>query len=208
MSRAFEKTFNIFNDVDYLGVAQTLGAAGAMTLLATARGVFAPQRVTITSAGDETGVDFTITGLDQNGVSQSEVVDGLDTDTAVSTKYYTAVTSVVADGAVASATSVGLDGLMSFMMPADAYAIGHNVAVSLVSGGFTFAVSHGYVNPLKPGFAWTDQKWITASGLTDKTVSTDLYYTGGVFAFKLAVSVADAGASVLKLTVLKERPGY
>ena len=208
MARAFEKTLNLFNDADYFFTAAQLAGAGAITLLATAAGPFAPQRVVIASVGDDTGVDFTITGLDQNGVSQSEVLDGVSGGTATSAKYYTSITSIVSDGATAGNITIGLDGLAVFMMPVDAYAAGHMVAVSLVSGSGTFSVSHGYVNPLKTGFVWTDQKWITASGMTDKTASTDLYYTGGVWAFKIAFSVAGAGADVFKLTVLKVRPGY
>lgn len=201
-------TFNLFNDVDYIATDQTTGGAEALTLLAVAVGPFAPQGVTITSAGDESDVTFTIVGLDQNGVSQTEALTGPNAETVTSTKKYTSVTSVTSSLAVGNNVSVGLDGLMEFNIPADAYAAGHNVAVSLVSGSGTFSVSHGYVNPLKPGFVWTDQKWITASGLTDKTASTDLYYTGGVMAFRLATSVAGAGASVLKLTILKTRAGY
>lgn len=204
--KAKVRTFNLFNDVDYLATAQTLAGAGAVILLATAKTFFAPQGITITSAGDESDVDFTIVGLDQNGVSQSEVLAGsVGAATVTSTKKYTKLTSVTASAAVGNATSVGLDGLMEFNIPVNPYAAGFNVAVSEISGGATFTVKHGYVNALKPGFAWTDQNWITASGLSAKTASTDLYYTGGVFAFQLTSASPDAGATVLKLTIL-ERP--
>lgn len=206
--KAFARTFNLFNDTDYLSVAATLAGAGPVTLLVVAAGLFAPQKVTITSVGNDSGLTFTITGTDQWGAVQTEDLAGANADTAVSTKYYTSVTSIVSDGATAADIECGLNGIMEFVVVADVYAAGNNVAVSLVSGSGTFSVSHGYVNPFKSGFAWTDQKWITASGMTDKTASTDLYYTGGVWAFKLATTVAGAGASVLELTILKTRAGY
>lgn len=205
--KAKEILCNLFEDVDYLATAQTLAGAGPVIMLAaTIQTTFAPQGVTITSAGDESDVDFTITGLDQNNRAQSEILAGsVGAATVTSVKKYSKVSSVVADGAVGNNTSVGLDGLMEYNIPVNAYASGHNVAVSLVSGGVTFTVKHGYVKPFVPGFAWTDQKWISATGLATKTASTDLFYTGGVWAFQLTTTSPDANATVLKFTIIEQR---
>lgn len=64
-------------------------------------------KLLLDSAGDISGVVFTVTGLDQDGNSVSETVTGVTT-TAVSTvNYYSQVTSIASDSAVASNVFVG-----------------------------------------------------------------------------------------------------
>lgn len=111
-------------DLDADGIAenQTTGAAGNLTLngalcdLGTA-GQFdigdayssgiGGVKLLFDSAGDISGVTFTITGKDQDGQSITEDVTGVTT-TAVSTvNYYSQVTQIAADGAVGSNVFVG-----------------------------------------------------------------------------------------------------
>ena len=65
------------------------------------------RTVTITSTDNQTGVDFTITGLDLYGNTVSEVLTGGDNTTVTSVEHYAVVTSITADDAVGTAITVG-----------------------------------------------------------------------------------------------------
>jgi len=99
-------------DVDAISTAATLGAAGNLTIngAATTGGVATfdyPRNVTITSAGDDQLVTFTVTGTDETGAAQTEVITGADTDTAVGTAYFSTVTQIAASAATAGDVSAG-----------------------------------------------------------------------------------------------------
>ena len=70
----------------------------------------AGYKILFTCAGDATAATFTITGYKVGDLTQSvttETVDGVDTDTAISTNYYSRVTSISSDAAVATNVSIG-----------------------------------------------------------------------------------------------------
>jgi hypothetical protein len=72
-----------------------------------------PRRVLFTSAGNDSGITFTITGTDWNNNPVSEVLTGANA-TSVYTLYdYKTVTSVVASGASAGNVSIGTNGVAS-----------------------------------------------------------------------------------------------
>lgn len=104
--------------------AQTTAGAGALTidgsLLDTAsltQGVrrawlsptnYSFQRtVSLTSAGNASGVTFTIVGQDCYGRTVSESIAGPNTTTVYTTNFFALVTSVTVGGALAQATSIG-----------------------------------------------------------------------------------------------------
>ena len=75
----------------------------------------APRRVIVTSAGNDTGIKFTITGTarnEQGNVVQSETITGAN-GVASTTQDFLTVTSVVASGATASTITVGTSGTAS-----------------------------------------------------------------------------------------------
>lgn len=105
-----------------IAAAQTLGAAGNM-VLATAptfatvtqpvtgatQAIAVARKITLTSTGNISGVNFTITGLSADGIVQSEVLAGPNNNTVTSTLYYQSPpTSIAADAAVATNTSAGM----------------------------------------------------------------------------------------------------
>lgn len=116
-----QSTFNWpATDADGVCASQTLGAAGALTLngallepsslLKTRRVIMGDgiqRTVTITSTDDQTGVDFTITGTDLYGNTVTEVLSGGNNTTVTSVEHYAIITSIVADGAVGTAITVG-----------------------------------------------------------------------------------------------------
>ena len=99
-------------DADGISVAATLSEAGNLTIggaLASGGAVTfdQPRNVTITSAGDDTGITFTVTGTDETGAAQTEVITGADTDVAIGTSYFATVTQIAASGASAGNVSAG-----------------------------------------------------------------------------------------------------
>ena len=98
--------------------ASSIAAAGAVTLngsLVTA-GVATldqPRRVLFTSAGNDSGITFTVTGTDWNNMPVSEVVTGANATTVYTVYDFKTVTSVVASGASAGNVSIGTNGIAS-----------------------------------------------------------------------------------------------
>ena len=64
-------------------------------------------RLVFESAGNISGVTFTITGKDQDGNSITEDVTGPNATTASTVQYYSQVTQIAADGAVGTNVEVG-----------------------------------------------------------------------------------------------------
>jgi len=91
--------------------AAAIGGAGDITLLTNQpldNG--AGYKILFTCAGDATAATFTITGYVAGDLSQSvttETVAGVDATTATSTNYYSKITSISSDAAVATNVSIG-----------------------------------------------------------------------------------------------------
>lgn len=97
---------------DSIATTQTLADAGSLSLDGTygangfgysvtySKSQLAPAwELTLTAPGDESGVNFTITYLDANGVEQSATVAGPNATTSNAGVYAQKVLSVTADGA-------------------------------------------------------------------------------------------------------------
>lgn len=120
MARPVQITFSAA-DADAVCLSQTTGAAGALTINGAAldkpatmngvaRAVFdagVNRTVSLTSAANLSGVNFTITGLTADGTAVSETIAGPNATTVYTTALFNSVTSVTADAAVASAVTVG-----------------------------------------------------------------------------------------------------
>jgi hypothetical protein len=73
-------------------------------------------KLLFTSAGNDAGITFTITGIkvgDLTGAYTTEVVTGANASTASSTNFYTYVDSIVASGASAGNVSIGTTGSLA-----------------------------------------------------------------------------------------------
>ena len=66
-----------------------------------------PRNVIITSAGDDSGDTFTVTGTDETGTAQTEAITGADTGVATGSKYFATVTQIAASGASAGNVEAG-----------------------------------------------------------------------------------------------------
>jgi hypothetical protein len=86
-------TFSINN----IAASQDPAGAGNLTLAASVVS-FSPRYIYVTSAANDTGINFTVTGLDANGYPLTEVIAGANTKAAVSTRQFTSVTNVAVSG--------------------------------------------------------------------------------------------------------------
>ena len=113
-------TTALSNDTDGIVEAETLSGAGSFTLGGTlvSSGVgYAPgnsagvytqgQLVTITSVGNDSGIDWTVTGINADGQTITETGDAANAGAATTTLYFAAITDVSMDGATANDVTVG-----------------------------------------------------------------------------------------------------
>ena len=103
-------------DADGITTTASLGSAGTLTIngaLATGSEVelSSGRQVTITSAGNDTGVTFTVTGTDVNGAAQTEAITGASGAAATSTKYFKTITEIANSAASAGAVTAGINAL-------------------------------------------------------------------------------------------------
>ena len=107
--RPYQLTTTSFTAADPDGIAtsQSPSGAGNLTLVSSTVTLTPPRFVTITSAGDDTGVTFTITGTRPGGSTQTEVVTGANAGAATSTLTFETVTSIAISGASDAAVEAG-----------------------------------------------------------------------------------------------------
>jgi len=101
-----------------LKTAGSISGAGDITLLTNDVSPFGTgYKLLFTSAGDDRGITFTITGIkvgSLTGESVTEVVTGANASTASSTNFYTSVSNIAASGASAGNVSIGTTGSLAF----------------------------------------------------------------------------------------------
>ena len=96
-----------FNEISSISVANNSASTLKVGIQAT-QVVMDPQVITITPAGSDVGEKYTITGLDQFGNAQTEVLTAKAANVTVTgTKVFTQISSVVPESASASTVKVG-----------------------------------------------------------------------------------------------------
>jgi hypothetical protein len=122
-----------YRPLDNIAASQLLEVATPMTLTSGPPFVMlGTGYLSITSATDASGINFTIVGLDVNGAPQSEVIAGPNATTITSALAYSSVTSVTPDAGGASA-SIG-----NFFPTGTAYTFNAAMAAtSTATGGGT-----------------------------------------------------------------------
>lgn len=103
-----------------LFAAATLGAAGAITLLAAGRTFDVPRNVIITSVGNDSARTFVITGLDEYGQLVIENLPGANAAVAAGKKAFKSITSITIDGASAGNVSIGFGNVLGLPVVVDA----------------------------------------------------------------------------------------
>jgi len=99
-------------DTDGVCASQTPGSATNMTINGALSGSGSvtfdqPRNLTIASAGNDSAKTFTVTGTDETGTAQTEVITGANTDTATGSSFFATVTQIATSAATAGAVTVG-----------------------------------------------------------------------------------------------------
>ena len=104
-------------DDAYFRANASIAGAGALSLLANTAGPNGyGYKLIITSAGDDSGITFTVTGIKVGDLTNSvvsEVITGPNTTTTTSANYYARVDSIVASGASAGNVKIGTTGSLA-----------------------------------------------------------------------------------------------
>ena len=139
-------------DDDYLATSQSLAGAGFLTLVAST--ITPPRFVTITSAGDDTGITFTIVGVGPNNETQTETVTGANAGAATSTKTFASVESISASGATANDVEAGVaQSGYSQWIPLDIYVPNQVTTISAtVSGTINYSIQYTNEDPFDHSF--------------------------------------------------------
>ena len=149
--RPYQLTTTSFTAADPDGIAtsQSPSGAGNLTLVSSTVTLTPPRFVTITSAGDDTGVTFTITGTRPGGSTQTEVVTGANAGAATSTLTFETVTSIAISGASAAAVEAGFtQSGYSDWLPLDIYTPNQVTTISAtVSGTVNYDIQYTNEDP-------------------------------------------------------------
>ena len=78
-----------------ISIAAGVGNNAALTLTASPYVTDAARKITITSAGDDDAISFTIVGLDHLGNAATENLVGANAAVATSVGYWTSITSIL-----------------------------------------------------------------------------------------------------------------
>ena len=104
-------------DDDRYRADASISGAGALTLITNDAGVNGiGYKLDITSAGNDTGITFTIVGHkvgDLTGTATTEVVTGANAGAATSTNFYAYIESITASGASAGNVKIGTTGSLA-----------------------------------------------------------------------------------------------
>lgn len=95
-----------------LRAAAAVAAAGALALIAAALTLDVPRNLILTSAGNDSGITFTVLGKDEYGVVMSEVITGANIGVAAGKKAFKTITSISASAAAAGTVSVGFGNVL------------------------------------------------------------------------------------------------
>lgn len=88
-----------------LRAAAAVAGAGALALLLTSLDV--PRNIVITSAGNDSGITFTVIGKDAYGNAMSETITGANAGAAAGKKAFKSDIAISASGAAAGNVSIG-----------------------------------------------------------------------------------------------------
>ena len=158
------------------------------------------QSVLIVSAGDDTAVQYLITGEDSAGTTVSELITGGNAATVTSTKLFSKVLSIgtIGNSDTVTAGTVGdPNGYAQSQDPGANAALTLNGA--LVSGGvgiaataLTYTVDHSLDDPYVG-----NPKWIATDDLTSLSINADGNLAFPARAVRLRVSAYTSGGATL-----------
>lgn len=178
---------NLYSTI--ISITVSAATTGAITVGHSGVATFdIARRVIITSAGNDSGITFTVSGTDWAGNPRSETVTGANAGIASSVLDYLTVTSVLTSGAVASTAIVGTNGVAgSPWVRFDDYAANSQVALQCTaSGTVNYTVQQTMEDPglvtnptapntyrwTEPGITWVDSGDSAVVGATATKMSS------------------------------------
>ena len=182
-------TMNAGNDdVNGICESQTRGSAGALTIdgALASGGIVTfdfPRVVIIDTAGDESGITFTVAGT-YNGRTLTDTVTGIASGaTGTTTKHFDTVRSVSVSAALASTVEVGTTDVASTTWAKLAHLTAPFSAsvAAVVAGTINYTVQYTYDDPVDTAepLAWN------ISALASKTTTLDTALTAPVQAIRV-----------------------
>tara|TARA_R110000796_G_scaffold92938_1_gene197309 strand:- start:207 stop:797 length:591 start_codon:yes stop_codon:yes gene_type:complete len=107
----------------------------ALVLTASPYVMDAARKLTITSAGDDDEISFTIVGLDQNGDAVTESLTGANAGVVTSVNYFSSITSITAVGDPAGNVSAGTSNDVSALIYGERLRLRGIYAVNTATAG-------------------------------------------------------------------------
>lgn len=198
-------------DDNGISTTQALLSAGNLTITgALASGGVAtmaqPSYIVITSAGDDSGITFAITGTDGDGAALSETITGADTGAAATIHRFKTVTQVHGSGATAANVIAGTAAYgYSEPCPMDYRNAPFNVGLSFTDTGTTvnFTVQTSGDNPWDYADAdtWNAQgNWIDHPFMTGMQAADNGNVAYAVMGIRLKADQSGSDTGVLKIT--------
>jgi hypothetical protein len=190
--------------VNTIAQSQSLGAAGNLTLNGSAASggvatLDTQRRVLITSAGNDSGISFSVFGATDSGTAIQETVTGANAGAVATNQDFATVTLVAASGATASTVQVGTNSTGSTRwLLTDQHLTPGNISLGgTVSGSVTYVAEYTYDDFLNLA-AGAYPLPRTVLGLTNVTTSTDAQLGYPVKGVRLTIN---AGTGAVTLTV-------
>lgn len=187
-----------------LATSQTLAGAGNLTLTASTVTLTPPRFVTITSASNDTGITFTITGKGVSGQTLTETVTGANGGAATSTKTFSEVSSIAASGATAGAVTAGYtQSGYSAWMPLDIYSPNQVTTISAtVSGTVNYSVQYTNEDPFDTSITQTAEAHPAAAGAFTGATSSQTHSTTTLM--RAVRYLINSGTGTLRFTVTQQ----
>ena len=131
--------------VDGIG-SYAVNATGALAIdgLLAASGVVdlsTAQPITITSAADESLLNFTITGTDENGNPMTEVIAGGNEKTVSGSQFFKTITSVSSDGNSTGKIQIGTAGTDEPLLTATAKTYGQLYSINKTDENYSLSIN-------------------------------------------------------------------
>jgi hypothetical protein len=162
-----------------------------------------PRRVLITSAGNDSGITFTVTGTGANGLALSEVLTGGNATGVYTNHDFATVTGISSSAATASTVEAGTNGVgSSIPVIVDTIVNPANYGVAVtVTGTVTYTVEMSYDDfaPLFDLNANTPT-WFPASGFNSQTSNQNGNIVGPCTMIRLTVN---SGTGTVSMKLIK-----
>jgi len=190
-------------DVDADGIAesQSLVGAGSLTLdgVLVAGGLATldyARQISVTSAGNDSGITFTVTGTDYNDKALAETITGGNVAAVETTGYFKTVTDIAGSGATASTVTAGtVDEASSQIVPLNGdYSSTAAVLAVDVTGTINYTTQQTFDDLQGAVLSSQSAKWFDVDA--SKTADLISVSTIGATGVRLIVNSYSSGAEL------------